>query len=165
VLLERSTGRARLTDFGIAKLRDASPDEWERARAFGTPHYMSPEQAAGEPDLDGRSDLYSLGVLGYLMLSGSLPFQGRNFTALAAQHIVRAPAPLGEVAPDAPEALVRAVERCLAKERDDRWKTASDFAAAITGNKPSRRFSVGVGPRGWMKVVAGLAAAAALLGR
>ncbi|MGH7688059.1 MAG: serine/threonine-protein kinase [Gemmatimonadaceae bacterium] len=165
VLLERSTGRARLTDFGIAKLRDASPDEWERAHAFGTPHYMSPEQAAGEPDLDGRSDLYSLGVLGYLMLSGSLPFQGSNFTALAAQHIVRAPAPLSEVAPDAPEALVQAVERCLAKERDDRWKTASDFAAAITGNKSSRRFSVGVGPRGWMKVVAGLAAAAALFGR
>lgn len=165
VLLEQSTGHARLTDFGIAKLRDASPDEWERAHAFGTPHYMSPEQAAGEADLDGRSDLYSLGVLGYLMLSGSLPFKGASFTALAAQHIVRPPVPLGELAPDAPEALVRAVERCLAKAREDRWKTAGEFAAALTSKHASKGLRGGIGARGWVKVVAGLATAAALFGR
>ncbi len=165
VLLDQSTGHARLTDFGIARLRDASPDEWERAHAFGTPHYMSPEQAAGEADLDGRSDVYSLGVLGYLMLSGRLPFHGSSFTALAAQHIVRAPAPLRELAPDSPEALVEAVERCLAKEREDRWKTAGEFADALTCKPPTKGLRGGIGPRGWVKVVAGLAAAAALFGR
>ena len=165
VLLEQSTGHARLTDFGVAKLRDASPDEWERTHAFGTPHYMSPEQAAGEADLDGRSDLYSLGVLGYLMLAGRLPFHGSSFAALAAQHIVQAPAPLGELAPDAPEALVSAVERCLAKERDGRWKTAGEFATALTGKSASKGLHGVIGPRGWMKVVAGLATAAALFGR
>ena len=165
VLIERGSGRARLTDFGVAKLRDASPDEWERAHTFGTPHYMSPEQAAGEADLDGRSDIYSLGVLGYLMLSGNLPFHGSNFAALAAQHIVRTPPPLGELAPDTPERLVQAVERCMAKERDDRWKTAGAFAEVLTGNQRSKRFRGVIGPSGWVKVVAGLAAAAALFGR
>jgi serine/threonine protein kinase len=165
VLIERSTGRARLTDFGVARLRDASPDEWERVHTFGTPHYMSPEQAANEADLDGRSDLYSLGILGYLMLSGRLPFHGSSFTALAAQHIVRAPEPLRDLAPDAPEALVEAVERCLAKKREDRWKTAADFGAAITDKHEPKRFRGLRGPMGWVKVVAGLAAAAALFGR
>jgi serine/threonine-protein kinase len=126
---------------------------------------MSPEQAAGEADLDGRSDIYSLGVLGYLMLSGNLPFHGSNFAALAAQHIVRTPPPLGELAPDTPERLVQAVERCMAKERDDRWKTAGAFAEVLTGNQRSKRFRGVIGPSGWVKVVAGLAAAAALFGR
>lgn len=165
VLIERGTGRARLTDFGVARLRDASPDEWERTHAFGTPHYMSPEQAAGEADLDGRSDLYSLGVLGYLMLSGRLPFHGSSFVSLAAQHIVRAPEPLAELAADAPEALVRAVERCLEKEREDRWKSAAEFGAALTGKDQPKKFRTTIGPRGWIKVVAGLATAAALFGR
>ncbi len=165
VLIERSTGHARLTDFGVAKLRDASPDEWERAHATGTPHYMSPEQAAGEADLDGRSDIYSLGVLGYLMLSGRLPFRGGTFTALAAQHIVRAPDPLDELAPEAPEALVLAVERCLAKEREDRWRTAGDFANELTSNIRSQKLRTAVGTWGWVKVVAVMTAAAALFGR
>ncbi|HEX8715533.1 MAG TPA: serine/threonine-protein kinase [Gemmatimonadaceae bacterium] len=165
VLIERGTGRARLTDFGVARLRDASPDEWERTHAFGTPHYMSPEQAAGEADLDGRSDLYSLGVLGYLMLSGRLPFHGSSFVSLAAQHIVQAPEPLAELAPDAPEALVRAIERCLAKEREDRWKSAAELCAELTGKNQRKQFRTTIGPRGWIKVVAGLATAAALFGR
>jgi len=165
VLIEKSTGRALLTDFGVARLRDSSPDEWERTHAFGTPHYMSPEQAVGEGDVDGRSDLYSLGVLGYLMLSGTLPFHGSNFAALAAQHVVRAPAPLGKLAPDAPAALVGAVERCLAKEREDRWKTGADLALGITGYETVKRSRRVIGPRGWIKVVAVLTAAAALFGR
>src|SRR5690242_17826206 len=70
ILLERSSGRAMLTDFGVALLRSLDPVRADASRAFGTPHYMSPEQAAGELDIDGRSDIYSAGVLGYYMLSG-----------------------------------------------------------------------------------------------
>ncbi len=166
VLMERGTGRALLTDFGVARLRDASPDEWERSHAFGTPHYMSPEQAAGEPDIDRRSDLYSLGVLGYLMLSGTLPFHGTSFVALAAQHIVNAPPPLADLAPaGTPDRVVKAVERCLAKERDDRWATGHEFVAALTDEEDIKRLRGRIGPRGWMKVVAVLTAAAALFGR
>ncbi len=165
VLIERGTGRARLTDFGVAKLRDSGPDEWGRAHAFGTPHYMSPEQAVGEADIDGRSDLYSLGVLGYLMLAGTLPFHGNSFAVLAAQHVVHAPPALADLAPDAPAGMVQAIERCLAKERDDRWKTASDFAGQLTGERTAKGLRGAIGPRGWMKVVAGLATAAALFGR
>ena len=82
VLIERGTGRAMLTDFGVALLRSLDPGRDDGAR-YGTPHYMSPEQAAGEQDLDGRSDLYSLGVLGYYMASGRLPFHAATFEALA----------------------------------------------------------------------------------
>src|SRR3954466_13213450 len=82
ILIERGTGRAMLTDFGVALLRSLDPSHSEVSRAFGTPHYMSPEQAAGELDIDGRSDLYSLGVLGYYMLSGVLPFDGTTFESL-----------------------------------------------------------------------------------
>ncbi len=164
VLIETRTGRARLTDFGVARLRDASPDEWERAHAFATPHYMSPEQAVGDADLDGRSDLYSLGVLGYLMLAGTLPFHGSTFASLAAQHVVKAPPALASAAAGVPKRIVTAVERCLAKEREDRWKRAGDFAAALTVEIKSRRFSGRIGPRGWIKVVAAVMTAAALFG-
>lgn len=163
VLMERSGGRAFLTDFGVARLRDASPDEWERSHAFGTPHYMSPEQAAGEPDLDGRSDLYSLGVLGYQMVSGTLPFQGTSFTSLAAQHIVHAPTPLRDLAPEAPEPLVRAIERCLAKEREDRWQTGGALCGALSASPNRENLAAKLLTRGWVMIAAGLAVAAALL--
>ncbi len=163
VLIERNGGRAFLTDFGVARLRDASPDEWERSHAIGTPHYMSPEQAAGEPDLDGRTDLYSLGVLGYQMLSGTLPFEGTNFASLAAQHIVHAPPPLAERAPDAPKALVQAVERCLAKERRDRWQTGAALSRALVQPPAKQEPPAKLAALGWTWVVGGLAMAAAVL--
>lgn len=169
VLIERRSGRAYLTDFGVARLRGANADDCQGLQAFGTPLYMSPEQAVGEADIDGRSDIYSLGVLGYLMLAGRLPFEGTSFTALAAQHVVRAPAPLADLAPDAPQALVEAVERCLAKERGDRWQRAGDLREAVAGESGRARWrwnaAARLGPWGWVKVVAGLAAAAVLFGR
>src|SRR5204863_7113686 len=99
ILIERGSGRAMLTDFGVALLRSLDPVHSEVSRAFGTPHYMSPEQAAGELDIDGRSDLYSLGVLGYYMLTGELPFDAPTFEALAANHVAEAHRPLAEVLP------------------------------------------------------------------
>src|SRR5262249_46798667 len=121
ILLEKSSGRAMLTDFGVALERSLDPVRAESARAFGTPHYMSPEQAAGELDLDGRSDIYSVGVLGYYMLSGALPFDGTSFESLAAKHIAEQPAPVAAVASHAPQALRNAIERCLVKSRELRF--------------------------------------------
>ena len=134
IILERATGRPMLTDFGVALQRSLDPVRAEASRAFGTPHYMSPEQAAGELDIDGRSDLYSLGVLGYYMLTGELPFDAPTFEALAAKHVAEAHRPLAEVAPQALREhplLVAALERCLEKNRETRWRHGSDLATAI----------------------------------
>jgi serine/threonine-protein kinase len=132
ILIERGTNRAMITDFGVAlSLRSYEPGRARSRRAFGTPHYMSPEQAAGEADLDGRSDIYSLGVLGYYMLAGRLPFEGVTFEALAAQHIVAEHVPLVHRAPRVAARLCDAVERCLRKLRDERWRYARDFAMAL----------------------------------
>ena len=153
ILLDRSTGRPMLTDFGVALQRSLDPVRAEVSRAFGTPHYMSPEQAAGELDIDGRSDLYSLGVLGYYMLTGELPFDAPSFEALAAKHIAEAHRPLAEVVPTALKEhplLVAALERCLDKDRDQRWRHGADFATAI--GQPVRR-------RWLRRVTAGNAAA------
>ena len=140
ILLERGTGRPMLTDFGVALQRSLDPVRADAARAFGTPHYMSPEQAAGELDIDGRSDLYSIGVLGYYMLAGKLPFDAPHFEALAAKHIAEPHQPLAELAPEAVHehpVLVSAIERCLDKEREGRWRTGGDMARAIA--MPARR--------------------------
>jgi serine/threonine-protein kinase len=140
ILLERSAGhsRALLTDFGVALLRSLDPVRSDACRVFGTPHYMSPEQATGDLDIDSRSDIYSIGVLGYYMLSGELPFDGLTFEALAAKHIADAHLPLETLAPSAPAALCAAIERCLEKDRAHRWRTARELARAL-GAAPARR--------------------------
>jgi serine/threonine-protein kinase len=144
IILDRGTGRPMLTDFGVALQRSLDPVRAEASRAFGTPHYMSPEQAAGELDIDGRSDLYSLGVLGYYMLTGELPFDAPTFEALAAKHVAEAHKPLAEAMPSALREhplLIAALERCLEKDRDTRWRHGRDFASAI--DDPVRR--------GWLR--------------
>ena len=140
ILVERGTGRPMLTDFGVALQRSLDPVRAEASRAFGTPHYMSPEQAAGELDIDGRSDLYSLGVLGYYMLTGQLPFDAATFEALAAKHIAEEHRPIAELTPSVLREhplLVAALERCLAKNRETRWRQGSELAAAIA--QPGRK--------------------------
>jgi len=164
ILIEHETARPMLTDFGVALLRSLDPVRSDVARAFGTPHYMSPEQAAGELDIDGRSDLYSLGVLGYQMLSGSLPFDGATFETLAAKHIAEDHMPLGELVPDASASLVVAIERCLQKERKDRWRHAHDLAESLAKRARPRWLSASTSLQtGVMRsrVLAGLAMAAA----
>ena len=131
ILLERPSGRPMLTDFGVALLRSVDPAPADSSRAFGTPHYMSPEQAAGELDLDGRSDLYSLGVLGYYMVSGALPFDGLTFESLAAKHIAEAHTPLADLMPKLPARLAAGLERCLSKDRDARWRRGRDLADSL----------------------------------
>jgi serine/threonine protein kinase len=140
ILLERGTGRPMLTDFGVAMLRSVDPAPADASRAFGTPHYMSPEQAAGELDLDGRSDLYSLGVLGYYMLTGSLPFDGATFESLAAKHIADAHVPLADRMPALTARLSVGIERCLLKDRDERWRRGRDLADTLAVRPKSRRW-------------------------
>ena len=115
VLIERGSGRAMLADFGIAR-GETSASLTQTGIIVGTPTYMSPEQASGARTLDGRSDLYSLGVMGYEMLSGRPPFAGLLAQEVLAQHVTRVPAPLGTLVPQAPDDLLDSITRCLDKD-------------------------------------------------
>jgi serine/threonine-protein kinase len=92
---------------------------------------MSPEQAVGERAIDGRSDLYSLGVVGYQMLTGRVPFQASNSMALLLKHVSERPTPIAELRPEAPKQLCDAIERALKKAPEDRFPTASAFREAL----------------------------------
>ncbi len=123
VLIEDESGRALLADFGIAKTHDTPDDALTHTGvSLGTPHYMSPEQAVGSRDVDGRSDIYSLGVLGYTMLAGREPFAASSFQELVFKHVTQSPVPLRQHVPDVPDDLEAAVMRCLAKDAADRWQ-------------------------------------------
>ncbi|MFI5245021.1 MAG: hypothetical protein ACHQQR_07330, partial [Gemmatimonadales bacterium] len=102
----------------------------------GTPAYMSPEQAMGDRALDARSDIYALGVVGYQMLAGELPHQAANTPSMLMKHISERPRALGEVRPDLPANLVYAIERAMAKGRDDRWPDAGAFRDALADAAP-----------------------------
>lgn len=129
ILLERATGRALVTDFGIAG-DVATPSTADGGYVRGTIHYLSPEQAAGAA-VDGRSDLYSLGVTGYYALTGRLPFDAPNVAAVMVAHATRRPTPITDVARNVPGRLAGAVERCLEKQPDLRWPTGEKFAEAV----------------------------------
>ncbi len=131
ILLDAESGRAIVTDFGIARAMEAGGRLTATGIAVGTPAYMSPEQAVGEREVDGRSDIYSLGVLGYQMLTGRVPFTGGNSMSLLLKHITEPPRPIPELRPDAPRVLCDAIDRALVKEREDRWPTATAFSDAL----------------------------------
>ena len=128
ILLDRESGRAMLMDFGLARLAQTSALDAD-GNIMGSPHFVSPEQVAGD-ELDGRSDLYSLGVVAYYALSGRLPFGGDAATVVQA-HLSKQPPPLADAAPGTPTRLTQAVECCLAKDRADRFPSAEALADAI----------------------------------
>jgi predicted Ser/Thr protein kinase len=128
ILLDAATGAAVVTDFGIAKSASASTLTAD-GHVLGTVFYMSPEQVNGEP-LDGRSDLYALGVVGYYALAGRLPFDGTS-TAVLVAHATRPAPPLATVAPGLPAGLCAVIDRCLAKDRAARFATGDELAAAL----------------------------------
>jgi len=131
ILLEEGSGRALLTDFGVAIVLTSEHSRSEVSKAAGTPDYMSPEQILGEHEFDGRSDLYSLGVVGFHMLVGRLPFRGSSPEAVAAQHVsLPAPAVEGFVA-GLPQKLASAINRCLEKEPRRRWPDGRSLAIAL----------------------------------
>jgi serine/threonine protein kinase len=139
ILIDRASGRSMVTDFGIARARAGETRITATGVAVGTPAYMSPEQALGERDVDGRSDLYSLAVVGYHMLSGDTPFKAVNTPAMLVKHVSERPRPIRERRPDVPAYLAVAIDRALAKKPEDRWSDAAEFRDALAGAQASHR--------------------------
>ena len=132
ILLERGTGRTLVTDFGIARpvLTEDAARLTQDGHVLGTLHYMSPEQVNDAP-LDGRSDLYALGVVSFYVLSGRLPFEGLSPSAVLVAHATREAPPLRTIMPNVPAAVAAVVDRCLAKRPDDRFATGEALADAL----------------------------------
>jgi serine/threonine-protein kinase len=155
ILLEGSRGRTVLTDFGIAKALTSTTGPGTLTAtgvAIGTPHYMSPEQAAGDREIDGRSDIYSLGVVGYQMLAGELPFSAPTVPGILLKQITEQAPNLKDRTPTCPEDLASCVMRSLEKEPEARWPTADALRRALESRsappyRPSRRTSGGIGAR------------------
>jgi serine/threonine-protein kinase len=135
ILLEGTRRRVMVTDFGIAKaLSDiGSGTLTGTGVAIGTPAYMSPEQAAGEREIDARSDLYSLGVVAYEMLTGEVPFKAPTVAGILLKQVTQPVPNLTEMRPDCPEELAATVSRCLEKEPESRWPTSDALRRALEG--------------------------------
>jgi len=151
ILLDGDEARVLLADFGIAKaLGTDAQTLTQTGVVIGTPQYMSPEQASGEVT-DARSDLYSLGVVGYQMLAGELPFEAGTVAALLVKQLVTEAPSVMRKRPDCPSDLAAAVMRCLAKAPEQRWASADDLQRALspTPSTIAARRS-GSGPRAAM---------------
>ncbi|HEY4688799.1 MAG TPA: serine/threonine-protein kinase [Anaerolineae bacterium] len=148
VLIDRQ-GDAFLTDFGIAKMVEGTLD-LTGTGVIGTPQYMSPEQGQGL-EVDGRSDVYSLGIVLYEMLTGRLPFEAETPLAVVVKHITAPLPPARTFAPDLPEAIEAVLNKTLAKKPEDRYTTAGELAAALdqairTGVQPQTKPYAAVHP-------------------
>jgi serine/threonine protein kinase len=125
---------AMVMDFGVAKAVTEASGRQQLTTAgvaLGTPAYMAPEQATADPQLDGRVDIYALGVLGYEMLTGHPPFHGLNPQQTLAAHVTQAPTPVGQHRSGLSPALEAVVMRCLAKRPADRYQTADELVAVL----------------------------------
>lgn len=129
VLLDRATGKALVTDFGIARVAETQPLT-ATGTVLGTVHYMSPEQVTGDA-LDGRSDLYSLGVLAFLALTGRFPFERTTASAVVVAQVNTMPPRVSEFTPTVPTALDAFVARMLEKDPNDRFANAAELRAAL----------------------------------
>jgi serine/threonine protein kinase len=144
ILLEGPRGRVMVTDFGIAKALSSSSGATLTGAgvAIGTPAFMSPEQAAGEREIDGRSDIYSLGIVGYQMLTGELPFSAPTVAGILMKQITEVAPDVRTRRGDVPEDLALAVSRCLEKDPENRWPTADALrrgleSRAVGGYQPT----------------------------
>ena len=128
----------KLLDFGIAKTFESEgPALTSTGLVLGTPHYMSPEQAQGTA-VDGRSDLYALGIILYEMLGGQVPFNDTSIPAILVKHLNEPPRPLTELRPDLDPALEAVVLRCLEKQPDKRYQNAEELAQALAAVESAR---------------------------
>jgi len=121
ILIDRTTGAAMVTDFGIARVAEAAPMT-ATGMVLGSVHYISPEQALGEA-IDARSDIYSLGVVAFHALTGRFPFESESASALVVAHVTRAPPPVRSFREDIPAPLAELVDRCLAKDPAARFES------------------------------------------
>ncbi|HSN70430.1 MAG TPA: serine/threonine-protein kinase, partial [Steroidobacteraceae bacterium] len=128
IMFDPDTDELKITDFGIARLTDTS--RTKTGIVLGTPSFMSPEQLEGRR-LDGRSDLFSLGVSLYQLLTGQLPFRAESMTRLMQKIATETHDPLRAVRPELPDSVERVVARALAKNPDDRFQTGAELAAAL----------------------------------
>src|SRR4051812_40584962 len=139
ILIDRASGRPMVTDFGIARAAAGETRLTATGVAVGTPAYMSPEQAIGEREIDGRSDLYSLAVVGYHMLTGETPFKAGNTPAMLVKHVSERPRPIRERRSEVPAYLAVAIDRALAKRAEDRWADAAEFRDALDSAQQSAK--------------------------
>jgi serine/threonine-protein kinase len=146
ILIDRASGRPMVTDFGIARAAAGETRLTVTGVAVGTPAYMSPEQALGERDIDGRSDLYSLAVVGYHMLVGETPFKAANTPAMLVKHVSEHPRPVRERRTDVPAYLAVAIDRALAKRPEDRFSGAAEFRDALDRAIPPAPASLAAPP-------------------
>ena len=126
ILLDRG-GQVKISDFGIAKMLGQATELTQTGSVVGSPHYLSPEQIRGE-ELDGRSDVFSLGVVLYELLTRHRPFEGETITTLVYQILAKEPNPIAGLRPGLPEHVERTVVKMLAKDRDARFATAREVA-------------------------------------
>ena len=149
-----AAGQPMLADFGVARAIGRASGATHRLTdagvVVGTPAYMSPEQASGDPVIDGRSDLYSLGCVLYEMLAGRAPWAGSSAHKVIASRFVEQPPPLGKLRPEVPREVQDAVARALRAAPDERWPTAEAFAAALASSAttPVDRTREGAKPAG-----------------
>ncbi len=129
ILLEKGSGRALVTDFGIAHVGQ-EPGTAADTGILGTAEFISPEQASGE-EVDARSDLYSLGIVGFYALTGRFPFEGSDATALLTRHLTEPAPPVASVAQEVPTEVAKAIDRCLRKRPEDRYADGAMLAEAI----------------------------------
>lgn len=139
-IMLQADGSIKMMDFGIARFSRAQ-SQTVSDKAIGSVHYISPEQAKGD-HTDGRTDIYSVGVMMYEMLSGHLPFDGSGTVSIAIMQISEKPKPLAQVAPNVPEGLRQITEKAMEKDPDDRYQSAAEMLQAIQAFKqnPSIRF-------------------------
>jgi len=136
-------GHAVLTDFGIARAIASYVSTTGKQLTIGTPHYISPEQARGLP-LDGRTDVYALGVTMYRAATGELPFRSSDWYELARLHVEEPPEPLRRRRPELSRAFEKIVLTCMAKDREERYANASDLADDLDGLLTGKRSTTGV---------------------
>jgi serine/threonine-protein kinase len=132
ILLDAETGRAMVTDFGIARaVQEGDARLTATGVAIGTPAFMSPEQAAGDREIDGRSDLYSLGVVAYQMLTGDLPFSAASTASMLMKHLTERAVPVEHKRPEVPPDFAATVMTLLEKEPERRFPSASSFVLML----------------------------------
>ena len=148
ILLEARTGRALVTDFGIAHGGRDPGVVTDPGKIMGTAHFMSPEQAASE-SIDGRSDIYALGVVGYLAVSGRLPYEAPTVPALLLRQATQEPPSVMRAAPGLPPALGAAIDRCLARDPAARFSDGEALAEALAP-PPDARPSLPTTLRAWL---------------